>query len=356
VALVAGAQPSIRIDYYENGGGAVAQLSWSSPSQPKQIVPAGRLIGPPAANLAPIAAPDAKTVMRGASAQIALLANDSDPEGALDAGSVAVLTPPAHGIVSLDPVTGVATYTHTGGPDDSFDSFTYVVEDGPGLASAPATVSLALVAPPQVTITSPAPGQALIGTEATLAYAFSGYLPFLGGARFRLDDGAFTTQPLPLSGAFGWSGLDPGPHLLRVELLSPALAPWTHPGAAAEVAITTDLDADADGVGDAADNCPYRTNDQSDSGGVGAGGPDGIGDACQCGDLDGDGDADLDDGAVLRGALADPTGAALSPAALERCSVSGDALGCDVLDVSRLARANAALEPPLAQGCAAALP
>jgi hypothetical protein len=96
-------------------------------------------------------------------------------------------------------------------------------------------------------------------------------------------------------------------------------------------------------------------NDQGDSGGVGASGPDGIGDACQCGDLDADGDADLGDAALLRGALADP-GAALGPVAAGRCSVSGDALGCDVLDVSILTRANASLAPPLAQGCAAALP
>jgi hypothetical protein len=41
--LTAGQAYPIQIDFYENGGGATATLSWSSSSQPKQIVPASRL-------------------------------------------------------------------------------------------------------------------------------------------------------------------------------------------------------------------------------------------------------------------------------------------------------------------------
>jgi hypothetical protein len=43
IALVAGQKYDIRLEYYENGGGATATLSWSSPSQAKQIIPATRL-------------------------------------------------------------------------------------------------------------------------------------------------------------------------------------------------------------------------------------------------------------------------------------------------------------------------
>lgn len=43
IALTGGTKYNIQMDYYENGGGAVAQLSWSSPSQPKQIIPQSRL-------------------------------------------------------------------------------------------------------------------------------------------------------------------------------------------------------------------------------------------------------------------------------------------------------------------------
>jgi CSLREA domain-containing protein len=149
------------------------------------------------------------------------------------------------------------------------------------------------------------------------------------------------------AGDFAFTGPLSGPYVTAT-----AMAPL---GSTSEFSSPAAYDGDGDGAFDPFDNCPYVANDQSDVGGVGASGPDGIGDACQCGDLDADGDADLGDAALLRGALADPAGAALPPAALEHCSVSGDPLGCDVLDASLLVRANAALAPPLAQGCSAAL-
>jgi hypothetical protein len=43
IALVAGRNYAIRMEYYENGGGALAQLRWSSPSTPKQVVPKSQL-------------------------------------------------------------------------------------------------------------------------------------------------------------------------------------------------------------------------------------------------------------------------------------------------------------------------
>jgi autotransporter-associated beta strand protein len=46
IALQAGQQYSIEMDYYQDGGGAVAMLSWSSASQAKQIIPAAQLYAP----------------------------------------------------------------------------------------------------------------------------------------------------------------------------------------------------------------------------------------------------------------------------------------------------------------------
>jgi len=43
INLVAGQRYGVRVEYYENGGGAVAQLFWQSPSTPTQIIPAGAL-------------------------------------------------------------------------------------------------------------------------------------------------------------------------------------------------------------------------------------------------------------------------------------------------------------------------
>jgi hypothetical protein len=46
IDLVAGNTYSLIMEYYENGGGAVAQLRWSSPSTPKQIIPQAALSPP----------------------------------------------------------------------------------------------------------------------------------------------------------------------------------------------------------------------------------------------------------------------------------------------------------------------
>ncbi len=46
IDLVAGNTYSIVMEYYENTGGAVARLLWSSPSTPKQVIPQGALAPP----------------------------------------------------------------------------------------------------------------------------------------------------------------------------------------------------------------------------------------------------------------------------------------------------------------------
>jgi glucose/arabinose dehydrogenase len=43
IALKAGQKYDIRMEYYENGGGAVAKLLWSSPSQAKEVIPQSQL-------------------------------------------------------------------------------------------------------------------------------------------------------------------------------------------------------------------------------------------------------------------------------------------------------------------------
>ena len=43
ITLVAGQKYDVKMEFYENGGGAVAKLSWASPSTAKQIIPATQL-------------------------------------------------------------------------------------------------------------------------------------------------------------------------------------------------------------------------------------------------------------------------------------------------------------------------
>ncbi len=61
---------------------------------------------------------------------IDVMANDTDVDGTVDPTSVAIITSPANGSVSVDPVTGEVTYT----PDPDFngtDIFVYeVCDDG----------------------------------------------------------------------------------------------------------------------------------------------------------------------------------------------------------------------------------
>ena len=53
--LVADQNYDIVMEYYENGGGAVARLSWSSASQAEEIIPSSRVLVPLPPNAAPIA-------------------------------------------------------------------------------------------------------------------------------------------------------------------------------------------------------------------------------------------------------------------------------------------------------------
>ena len=121
-------------------------------------------------------------------------------------------------------------------------------------------------------------------------------------------------------------------------------------------------DADADGVGDVCDNCRYTANSgQADTGGIFAGSADGIGDACQCGDVSDavhagpDGGVTTFDGEEVRLFLA---GVSTLPTAqiLERCPVGGATGACTVLDWALLIRAEQLFQPSaLAQVCRPAL-
>ena len=109
-------------------------------------------------------------------------------------------------------------------------------------------------------------------------------------------------------------------------------------------------DEDGDGWADSCDNCPFWANpSQSDVDG------NSIGDACTCGDGDDDGDVDGGDVTTYRAFLADPAGNSI---ATEKCTVIGQASGCDVLDTTVVRRdVEGPLMPPgVAQVCQASSP
>ncbi len=92
-------------------------------------------------NSAPTAADDNVQVLAGAPVSVDVLANDSDPDGVLDATTVTVTGVPSSGLISVDPVTGSVTYTPVENLPGN-DSFTYVVYDTEGGVSNEATVTL----------------------------------------------------------------------------------------------------------------------------------------------------------------------------------------------------------------------
>jgi hypothetical protein len=114
-------------------------------------------------------------------------------------------------------------------------------------------------------------------------------------------------------------------------------------------------DADQDGVLDAADLCPLRADpEQADSGGVASAEPDGVGDACQCGDVSNDGRVTATDVELFRTALAAGEVASLPGAG--KCRVNGAWARCSVLDVALLRRAlTDPSVPTLEHTCDAAL-
>jgi N-acetylmuramoyl-L-alanine amidase len=75
IALVAGQKYDLRLEYFENTGDAVAQLSWSSPSQAKEIIPTTQLYRPPPV----LTSIPPATVLQGQSLFIPLDVSSFDP-------------------------------------------------------------------------------------------------------------------------------------------------------------------------------------------------------------------------------------------------------------------------------------
>ena len=114
-------------------------------------------------------------------------------------------------------------------------------------------------------------------------------------------------------------------------------------------------DADGDGICGGIDNCPFAANaGQQDNGGVDSTTPDGVGNACQCGDVSQDGIVDAGDIVAYRTYLSGNTS---DPAVLAKCKVGAGSPGCSIVDAAVLARAlqpGGALAPGIGQLCTAA--
>ena len=68
-------------------------------------------VNAPTVNAPPVAANDTATTNKNTAVAVNVLANDSDPDGTLNATTVAIVGPAGHGTTSVDATTGVVTYT-----------------------------------------------------------------------------------------------------------------------------------------------------------------------------------------------------------------------------------------------------
>jgi len=116
------------------------------------------------------------------------------------------------------------------------------------------------------------------------------------------------------------------------------------------------VDTDGDTIPDQYDNCPFAPNtDQKDSGGINTTVPDGIGDACQCGDVNNDGIVNIADKTALSRSLAGlpPYGSVAAMPGFNKCVVSSGG-ACNLAANTIITRALSALGPGIQQKCHAA--
>jgi len=166
-----------------------------------------------------------------------------------------------------------------------------------------------------------------------------------------------STAPSPAIGSLGGSvgqseALGFSGSLLTLRTVAPGFWPIVNGG-------FPTLDSDADVIAAYRDNCPFTFNPtQIDSGAILSVVADGIGDACQCADVNDNGIVDYDDYDDYRDSLADPDGLALTPAGVAKCSVIDSPGPCEILDVSVIARSLEPIPflPGIDQVCAAATP
>lgn len=108
----------------------------------------------PAGNIPPTALDDTAVTTQDQPVTFSVVANDVDPDGTLDLGSITIVTQAANGTAMTfqEEPDGTVTYTPNAGFTGS-DSFTYTVDDDQGATSNVATVQVTVNAPDTLTVT-----------------------------------------------------------------------------------------------------------------------------------------------------------------------------------------------------------
>jgi hypothetical protein len=175
----------------------------------------------------PTALNDTVTVSSASPVAINVLAEDTDPDGTINPASVTIVANPQHGSVSVDPVTGLVTYTPSNTPPVA-DAFSYTVSDTLGVVSNPAVVTIL-----------PLHGPAL-APIANQTSAAGDTITFQASAT-DLDSGAILTYSLaagapagatigPSTGVFSWTptaAQSPGDYNITLDVADNGQPPLT---------------------------------------------------------------------------------------------------------------------------------
>ncbi len=166
IALAAGQKYDFRLEYYENGGGATAQLRWSCASQLKEIIPTSQLYP----NTAPTITtqPQGQAVIAGANVTFSVAAAGTAPlayQWLLNGAPISGATSSSHALVNVQ-------------PSDAGD-YSVVVSNLLGsVTSSNATLVVSATGLPP-TITAQPQGQSVsAGTAVTFSVVAAGTPPF----------------------------------------------------------------------------------------------------------------------------------------------------------------------------------
>lgn len=127
-------------NFYNTAGGAYAEVTAAGLSARTPII----RIFLNESNLPPVANDDNTVTTTDTPVTINVPANDTDPEGNLDLGSVTIITNPSSGSVSINATTGEITYTPNAG-FNGLDQFTYSICDGANPPSCDQAIVYVLV-------------------------------------------------------------------------------------------------------------------------------------------------------------------------------------------------------------------
>jgi hypothetical protein len=225
ISLVAGQKYSIQMDFYENGGGAVAKLLWSSANDPKAVVPQSQLY-----SSAP-AAPVAQTASVATAPTTNLVAKDSastddDNDGLLNDYELSVGLDPhsadsdGNGVADADELTSSGLthlqaqsiwQAHQHGPDGSIEK-----------ARLKASVQFASVGKDALTLMGLLPAVPAPGANAVAILDVGGLSNV-----FKLSaKGAARTA----AGKFSLTGKANKPLVLKAQLKGSLATIWTENG------------------------------------------------------------------------------------------------------------------------------